>query len=136
MKDYKELIAKLRATKSQSKRKLLDDAADAIEHLQRQLAHKEDVLQQQAKTIMELRRERDEAAEQAEKNLLLMERMTLGDAYAIFANIDTVELADEVKGLAVWRIARMETHNGVTKDMMVKVIRWLVGLCFEVTEEG
>lgn len=55
MKDYKELIGKLRATKSQSKRKLLDDAADAIEHLQRQLAHKQDVLQQQAKTIMELR---------------------------------------------------------------------------------
>lgn len=61
MKDYKELIVKLRGTKTQSKRKLLDDAADAIEHLQRQLAHKEEVRQQQAKTIMELRRERDEA---------------------------------------------------------------------------
>ncbi len=61
MKDYKELIAKLRGTKTQSKRKLLDEAADAIEHLQRQLAHKQDVLQQQAETIMALRRERDEA---------------------------------------------------------------------------
>ena len=61
MKDYKELIAKLRGTKTQSKRKLLDDAADAIECLQRQLAHKEKVRQQQAQTIMELRRERDAA---------------------------------------------------------------------------
>lgn len=54
MKDYKELIAKLRTTKSQSKRKMLDEAANAIDHLQRQLAHKEDVIQQQAKSIMEL----------------------------------------------------------------------------------
>lgn len=59
MRDYKELIAKLRATKSQSKRKMLDDAADAIEHLQRQLDHKEEIRQQQAKIIMELRRERE-----------------------------------------------------------------------------
>ena len=56
MKDYKELTAKLRATKSQSKRKMLDDAADAIEHLQRQIAHKEDIIQTQAKTIMDLRK--------------------------------------------------------------------------------
>ena len=61
MKDYEELVAKLRGTKTQSKRKLLDDAADAIECLQRQLAHKEKVRLQQAETIMELRRERDEA---------------------------------------------------------------------------
>ena len=56
MKDYKELIAKLRITKTQSKRKMLDDAADAIEHLQRQIAHKEDVIQKQAQTIMDLRK--------------------------------------------------------------------------------
>lgn len=56
MKDYKELIAKLRTTKSQSKRKMLDEAADAIECLQRQLAHKEDVIKQQGKTIMDLRK--------------------------------------------------------------------------------
>lgn len=61
MKDYKELITKLRATKTQSKRKMLDDAADAIEHLQRQLAHKEEVRLEQAKTIMELRKRLEEA---------------------------------------------------------------------------
>ena len=113
MEDYKKLVEQLRATVSVSKRKMLDEAADAIEYLQAEF---------------------DNAAVQAEKSLLQMERMTLGDAYAIFANIDTVELADEVKGLAVWKIARMETHNGVTKDMMVKVIRWLLELAFEVSE--
>ena len=35
---------------------MLNDAADAIEHLQHQLAHKEEVRQAQAKTIMELRK--------------------------------------------------------------------------------
>lgn len=63
MKDYKELIAKLRATKTQSKRKMLDDAADAIEHLQRQLTHGEEVRQTQAKTIMDLRSRLETKAE-------------------------------------------------------------------------
>lgn len=65
-----------------------------------------------------------------------MRRMTMGDAYAIFTNIDTVELDDEVKGLAVYRIANLETHNGVTKDMMLKVIRWLLGMAFDFYEEN
>lgn len=56
MNDYKELIAKLRGTKTQSKRKMLDDAANAIEHLQRLVAHKEEIRLQQAKTILELRK--------------------------------------------------------------------------------
>lgn len=60
MNDYKELIAKLRGTKTQSKRKMLDDAANAIEHLQRLVTHKEDVIQQQAKTILELRKRLEE----------------------------------------------------------------------------
>ena len=59
MKDYKDLVTRLRTTKSQSKRKLLDDAADAIETLQRLLDHKEEVRQRQAEIIMELRMERD-----------------------------------------------------------------------------
>jgi len=57
MKDYKELIAKLRSTKSQSKRKMLDEAADAIEHLQRRLAHEEEVRREQGKTITDLRKQ-------------------------------------------------------------------------------
>lgn len=71
-------------------------------------------------------------AEEAKKDK--MRRMTLGDAYLIFRNIDTVDMDDEIKGLAIWKIANLETHNGVTKDMMLKVIWYLLGLCFELPE--
>lgn len=36
MKDYKDLISELRTKQSRDNRKLLDDAADAIERLQRE----------------------------------------------------------------------------------------------------
>ena len=61
MKDYKDLVARLRGTKTQSKRKMLDEAADVIEHLQRRLAHEEQLRREQGKAIMELRREREAA---------------------------------------------------------------------------
>ena len=82
MKDYKELIAKLRTTKSQSKRKMLDEAADAIECLQRQLAHKEDVIQQQGKTIMDLRGRLGAAAECIETVGEQFDRGACHDDYA------------------------------------------------------
>lgn len=82
MKDYKELIAKLRATKSQSKRKMLDEAADAIEHLQRQIAHKEDVIKQQGQTIMDLRKEREAAVECIETVAAQFDRGACHDDYA------------------------------------------------------
>lgn len=59
-------------------------------------------------------------------------RMTGGDAFLIFQNIDTVDLDDALKGEAILKIINLPTHMGVTKDMMLKVIRWLLGLCFEV----
>lgn len=62
-------------------------------------------------------------------------RMTLGDAYIIFQNIDSPDFSDEEKGNAVWKIVNMETHMGVTKAMMLKVIRWLLGLSFKLPEE-
>ena len=64
-----------------------------------------------------------------------LKRMTMGDAYIIFRSIDAPGVEDELKGLAIWKIANLETHNGVTKDMMVKVIRYLLGLCFEPPED-
>lgn len=63
-------------------------------------------------------------------------KMTGGDAFLIFQNIDTVDLDDALKGEAVLKIINLPTHMGVTKDMMLKVIRWLLGLCFELPEEG
>lgn len=59
-------------------------------------------------------------------------RMTGGDAFLIFQNIDTVDLDDALKGEAILKIIDLPTHMGVTKDMMLKVIRWLLGLCFDI----
>lgn len=39
--------------------------------------------------------------------------MRVGEAYSIFHNIDDPEITDEEKGLAIWRVVRMETHNSV-----------------------
>lgn len=60
--------------------------------------------------------------------------MLVGEAYSIFHNIDDPNITDEEKGLAIWKVASMETHNSVTKAAMVKVIRYLLGLCFEPPE--
>lgn len=60
--------------------------------------------------------------------------LTMVKAYSIFHNIDDPKITDEEKGLAIWRVAKMETHNSVTKAAMVKVIRYLLGLCFEPPE--
>lgn len=63
-----------------------------------------------------------------------LRRMTLGDAFIIFQNIESPDIAEEEKKLAIWKIASMPTHMGVKKDDMVKVIRYLLGLCFEVPD--
>lgn len=55
MNKYDNLVKSLRETTSVSKRKMLDGAADAIEHLERQVAHKEEIRLAQAKAIMDLR---------------------------------------------------------------------------------
>lgn len=60
--------------------------------------------------------------------------MRAGEAYSIFYNIEDPNITDEEKGLAIWRVINMETLNGVTKGAMVKVIRYLLGLCFELPE--
>ena len=45
------------------------------------------------------------------------------------------EPCKEEKGLAVLKIVNMETHNSIRKDDMLKVIRWLLELSFELPEE-
>lgn len=62
-------------------------------------------------------------------------RMSMGDAYFIFQNINADNITDAEKALAVKKIAEMETHMGVTKAMMLEVIRWLLDQAFEITEE-
>ncbi len=61
--------------------------------------------------------------------------MKLGKAYAIFLNIDSAAYTDEEKGEAILHVLKMETHNGITKATMLKVIDYLLHLAFDVQEE-
>lgn len=65
-----------------------------------------------------------------------LERMTMGDAFIIFQNINADTITDEEKALAIKKIIDMETHMGVSKKMMLEVIRWLLDQVFDFYEEG
>jgi hypothetical protein len=60
--------------------------------------------------------------------------MNIGKACAIFAQIDSEEYTDEEKGTAIYDVLKMPTHNGVTKDQMLKVIDYLLKLAFDLVE--
>lgn len=62
--------------------------------------------------------------------------MKIGEAWNIFYDINNPEISDEEKGMAIYTIWKMETHNSVTKAAMLKVIGWLLKLAFELPEEG
>lgn len=61
--------------------------------------------------------------------------MKIGEACRIFCNIEAAENPDEEKGMAIYKVCQMETHNSITKAQMLNVIRWLLRLCFELPEE-
>lgn len=61
--------------------------------------------------------------------------MNFGTAFRIFTDIDSEEYTDEQKGAAILCVLRMETHNSVKKDALLKVIRYLLNLAFYVPEE-
>ena len=58
MKDYKDLVKRLLAF---SAAQIVKEAADAIDHLNRQLAHKEKIRKPQAETILDLRKQLEAA---------------------------------------------------------------------------
>ena len=58
--------------------------------------------------------------------------MTKGRALAIFENIENASESTEEIGVAIYIVMNMETHNSVTKDSMLKVIRWLWNRAFEL----
>lgn len=57
--------------------------------------------------------------------------MGIGEAGAIFNNIDSDKYTVEEKGLAIKMILDMPTHNGVTKAMLMKALKWLWNEHFE-----
>lgn len=58
--------------------------------------------------------------------------MKISKAYTIFCDIENPKISDEEKGAAIWKVVNMETHNSITKAEMLKVIRYLMGLAFEL----
>ena len=62
--------------------------------------------------------------------------MNLGEAIAIFMEIDRDDKTIEEKGTAIYEVLNMATRNGITKKQMLAVIKWLLNLYFDVPEEG
>lgn len=61
--------------------------------------------------------------------------MKIGKACAIFQQIDSDKYTVEEKGTAILEVLKMPTHNGVTKDAMLRVINFLLYLAFDVPEQ-
>ena len=57
--------------------------------------------------------------------------MKYWEALRIFADIENPEISDSDKGMAIHKVLGLATHNSVTKEQMLKVIRYLFDLCFE-----
>lgn len=62
--------------------------------------------------------------------------MKIGKACAIFKQIESDKYAIEEKGAAIYEVLKMPTHNSVTKEQMLSVIRFLFPLAFEFPEEA
>lgn len=60
--------------------------------------------------------------------------MNIGKAYGIIKQIDSDQYTDEEKGTAIMQIAMMPTHNGVTKKDLLRVVWYLLDICFEIPE--
>lgn len=51
--------------------------------------------------------------------------MKFGQAYKILENIDSDVYTVDEKAMAIKVILDMETHNGVTKAVLLKAMNWL-----------
>lgn len=58
--------------------------------------------------------------------------MKIGKACAIFLQIDSDEYTAKEKGQAIYEVLKMPTHNGINKDVMLSVIKYLFGMVYEV----
>lgn len=52
--------------------------------------------------------------------------MNNGKACAIFANIESDLYSDTEKAEAIYTVMHMDTHNGITKEALFGVLRWLL----------
>ena len=61
--------------------------------------------------------------------------MNIGRACAIFAQINRDKYTDDEKAMAIYAVLNMATHNSVTKDNMLVVIKWLFDRLWSVGED-
>lgn len=61
--------------------------------------------------------------------------MKIGKATAVFMQINSDKYTAEEKGTAIYEILKMPTHNGINKDAMLRVIKFLLELAYDVPEE-
>ena len=64
--------------------------------------------------------------ERPERNIGRGDKMTKMKAMAIFKNIHDNETDPEDKLTSISEILDMETHNGITKQELLEVLRWLI----------
>ena len=62
--------------------------------------------------------------------------MNIGEAMGIFMHIDSDAHTDEEKGLAIYKVCKMETTNSIRKKDLFAVIWYLLNMAFELPEEG
>lgn len=65
-----------------------------------------------------------------------MNEMKITKAVSIFTHIDSPDYTDEEKALAIHIVLEMPTHNGITKDQILNVTKWLWNLEWEAKEEA
>lgn len=60
--------------------------------------------------------------------------MKFGQAYKILENIDSDVYTVDEKAMAIRVILDMETHNGVTKAVLLKAMNWLWNEHYELID--
>jgi hypothetical protein len=58
--------------------------------------------------------------------------MKIGAACVIFMRINDDCFTPDEKAMAIHLVLGMATHNGVTKDQILKVTKYLFDMCYEI----
>lgn len=61
--------------------------------------------------------------------------MNIGKAVAIFEQIESDKYTDIEKGEAIYRVMNMPTHNSITKKQILKTLKYMWNLCYELPKE-
>ena len=62
--------------------------------------------------------------------------MNIGKACAIFKQIESDKYTDIEKLIAIDSVLNMETHNGVTKDEILRAFKWFLESEVPVTQNN